>query len=317
MSRFTGWRNCGAMLVTACSLIACGIGGSGGGKRSEPAPPGSTLPQLPGAPVMVNNVATDGMNWINYRRRLAGMPEMARTSTVATAAQAHSDYQKSNDIVTHDEIGGKPGFTGVDLKARLTAAGYPWDNTAYAGEVISATSSNSGFYMAEELITAIYHRFVMFEPVFKEIGTGSATTKAGYTYFTANFAGKNGYGPGVGQGKIAVWPHDGQSLVPPNFFSDFETPDPISGSNEVGYPISVHADINMVVAVQAFTLRAHGAGADLPVKLLVHATDSETTASAAAIIPLSVLKAGTVYDVTFKGSAGGTAITKNWSFSTR
>jgi len=30
-----------------------------------------------------------------------------------------------------------------------------------------------------------------------------------------------------------------------------------------------------------------------------------------------VLKAGTVYDVTFKGSAGGTAITKNWSFSTR
>lgn len=318
MSRLARWKTGAAVLATAYALTACGIGGSGGGKREEPPPPGSTLPQEPGAPALLNNVASDGMNWINYRRELAGLSRLERNSLVAKAAQAHSDYQKTNNIVAHEETPGKPGFTGAALMERLVAAGYVFGNAGYAyGEVISATDNRSGFYMAEELIAAIYHRFVIFEPVFKEIGTGAATTGAGYTYFTSNFTASNGHGPGLGSGGTVTWPHDGQIRVPPNFFSDFEAPDPVAGVNEVGYPISIHGDISTVLGVQSFTLRQRGAGSDLPVKLLTAATDPETRDSAAAIIPLSVLKSGTLYDVTFKGSVGTVPVVKSWSFATK
>eukprot|EP01032_Pedospumella_encystans_P029741 gene29741-33577_t len=81
------------------------------------------------------------------------------------------------------------------------------------------------------------------EPVFREAGTGSATGN-GYTYFTADFATTNGYGAGVGRGKLVVYPAVNQTRVPLNFFSDTESPDPVPNQNEVGYPISVQGDIS-------------------------------------------------------------------------
>jgi hypothetical protein len=219
--------------------------------------------------------------------------------------------------VTHDQTVGKPGFTGVHLLDRLQAAGYTFANASYAyGEVISATTNNSGFYMAEELITAIYHRFVIFEPKFKEIGTGAATTSAGYTYFTSDFTANNGFGQGIGLGALVVWPFNGQANVPGNFFSDYESPDPVAGVNEVGYPVSVHADINATLVVQNFTMRPRG-GTDVAVKLLKRDTDPDTPTSAAAIVPLAVLKANTTYDVSFSGTVDAVPVSRSWFFTTK
>lgn len=314
MNTSNRWYSALAGLATAWSLVACG--GGGGGNVATP-PPGVVVAPEVGAPATVNNIAIDGRNWINYRRGQIGIPLTAPNALIDRAAQGHSDYQKTNNTVTHEQTIGKPGFTGEKLLDRLRDAGYTFGNANYAyGEVISATSNNSGFYMAEELITAIYHRFVIFEPMFKEIGTGSATTSAGYTYLTTDFAANNGYGPGIGRGALVNWPYSGQAGVTPNFFSDYEAPDPVAGANEVGYPISVHADISAIMTVQSFTVRPRG-GSDLPVKLLATAVDAETPRSAAAIVPLAVLKANTVYDVTFVGASDGVPVTKNWSFTTR
>jgi hypothetical protein len=249
---------------------------------------------------------------------------LTNSSQIGTAAQAHSYYQKTNNIVTHEEITGKSGFTGADLLGRLTAAGYMFNvNNNYAyGEVISATQNTSGAYMAEELVTAIYHRFVMFEPIFKEVGTGAATNTTGYSYFTADMTANNNYGPGVGRGNVVMWPFSGQTDVTTNFFSDYEQPDPVPNVNEVGYPISVHGDITAVLTVQSFTVRERGATVDLPVRLLRRTADPatndpETPKSAAAIIPLAVLKSKTVYDVSFVGTADTVPVTKTWSFTTK
>lgn len=308
------WRVYTTGLVAAWALAACGGGGSGSAPSATQV---TVASQEPGAPTLTNNVPNDGMTWINYRRAQAGLPVLTRNELIDRAAQGHSEYQKTNNLVTHDQIQGKPGFTGVRVGDRLLAAGYTFGNSTYAyGEVISATSNGSGFYMAEELITAIYHRFVIFEPKFKEIGTGSAATTSGYTYFTTNFAATNGYGPGIGRGNLVTWPTDGQAKVTTNFFSDYESPDPVANVNEVGYPISVHADINVVVGVQSFTIRPRG-GAEVPVKLLKAGADADTPRSAAAIVPLSVLKPNTTYDVTFTGTMDNVATTKTWSFTTK
>lgn len=314
-----GFQRSGKAASLACALLLSACGGGGDGK--QPTSPQSTasaaLAQVPGAPLATSNTAIDGLNWINFRRAQIGIPALARNASIERAAQGHSDYQKNNNKVTHEQASGAAGFTGAQLIDRLTGAGYLFAPTERAyGEVISATSNASGFYMAEELITAIYHRFVMFEPKFKEIGTGAAANASGYVYFTSNFTANNGYGPGMGRGNIATWPGEGQTGVTPNFFSNYEEPDPVENLNEVGYPISVHADLDAALAVHSFTVRPRG-GALLDVKLLKLGVDSHTPKSAAAIIPLSVLAARTVYEVNFSGTIDNVPITKSWSFTSK
>jgi uncharacterized protein YkwD len=312
------WRLTLAALSTALLLAACGGGGGGDG----PAVTGPTtntppvLPQEPGAPTLTGNNALDGYNWINYRRAQLGLPVLARNALIDAAAQGHSDYQRINNTITHDQTPGQPGFTGVQLIDRLRTANYALTGSYALGEVISATSNSTGFYQAEELIAAIYHRFVIFEPIFKELGTGAATTSGGYTYFTADFAVVNGYS-GLGNGQFVVYPANNQTGVPPNFFSDSESPDPVPGQNEVGYPISVHSDGGRGgVTVSSFTVAPRG-GAALSVRLLTRDSDSATSRTAAAIVPLAPLRGATTYDVSFSGTVGGAAATRNWSFTTK
>ncbi len=124
----SNWKHGIAAMLAAASLAACG----GGGGSSPPTTAPSTLPQEPGAPVFLSDTAVDGLNWINYRRGQAGMPVLLRNSLIDKAAQGHSAYQKTNNIVTHVQVAGKPGFTGVTLLDRLTAAGYVFGTSAYA-----------------------------------------------------------------------------------------------------------------------------------------------------------------------------------------
>jgi uncharacterized protein YkwD len=307
-------------LCAAFALTACGGGDAG----NEPARSDSTatsaqvlLAQEPNAPQATNNTSTDGFNWFNYRRRQIGLPEVTRSGLIDSAAQGHSDYQRLNDTITHTQTQGNPGFTGVTVLDRLNAAGYTFTQNRYGyGEVIAAIGGTSGFYAAEGLIDAIYHRFVIFEPMFREAGSGTGSVPDGYTYFTTKFAA-NGLGPGLGQGRIAVYPFENQQNVQVIFHSDREIPDPVPDQNEVGYPISVHADATSRLTVQSFTVRPRG-GSPLPVRLLSQATDPETTSeSVAAIVPYEVLAAKTTYDVTFAGTLDDAPINRSWSFTTR
>ena len=314
-------RGLAAACVAAWALVACG--GGGGNTSSGAATPSAASStgfsgQDSSAPSLTNKVATDGRAWLNYRRSQVGMSALTENSKIDVAAQGHSDYQRINNTVTHVQTVGKQGFTGVNLQDRLAAAGYTITGSNAIGEVIAADANRSGFYMAEQLITAIYHRFVIFEPVFKEVGSGSATTSASYTYFTADFGANNGYGPGLASGAVATWPFNGQTGVPVNFFSDYEEPDPVPDRNEVGYPVSVHVNLTSRLVVQSFTIRAHGGATDLSTRLLAQGQDANmaTNHSAAAIVPLAPLAAATTYDVAFTGTVDGAAVSRSWSFTT-
>lgn len=320
MSGQQRWKMMLAAGATIMALASCG-GGSNDNEPDTlvpvPTPIPTPIPPVdPAQPTLTNNIATDGRNWINYKRGQAGVPTLAQNARLDVAAQGHSDWQRRNNTVSHEQVPGSAGFTGATMRDRLTAAGYTFSGSFAYGEVIAATSNKDGFAMVDELITAIYHRFVIFEPVFKEVGTGAATTSSNYSYLTANMTANNGYGPGVNS--IVVWPYSGQTGVTRNFFSDTEAPDPIPNANEVGYPISVHANITSVLTVGTFTVRPQN-GAVLPVALLAKGVDTrpETPNSAAAIIPLQPLAAATTYDVTFTGSLNGISVIRNWSFTTK
>jgi len=314
-------RACLLPTLLAALLTACGGGGGSTASNNGVTPPTTPVnpvtPTQPGAPTATGDTATDGFAWFNYRRSQIGLSVLARNARIDTAAVGHSNYLRLNNTVSHSQTQGSQGYTGAQLSDRFAAAGYTLAQPYAYGEVISAASERSGFYHAEELIAAIYHRFVIFEPVFKEMGAGAATGNGNYTYFTADLAAVNGYGAGLGRGRIANYPATDQTGVPVNFFSDNESPDPVPNQNEVGYPISVHADISAQLRVTSFTVRQRGAGSDLNVRLLARASDPETPVSAAAIIPLARLSANTVFDVSFTGTVDSVAVSRNWSFTTK
>ena len=310
------WKYWITALLSAALLSACGGGDSGDKTSLNTSTQAGQLTQEPGAPVLSNNIATDGFNWINYRRSQVGLTPLVRNSLIDNAALGHSNYLNSNSVVVHNQIKGKPGFTGATLYDRLTASGY--GVTSVWGEVIAGVASNSGFYMAENLITAVYHRFLIFEPIFKEGGAGAAVNNSGYAYFTTDLAGNSRYGPGLPTGQIVSYPFSGQTKVATSFSSNEEEPDPVPNQDVVGYPISVHANFDATLSVTAFTVRQRGAGADLTVRLLSKETDAvNTSRSVAAIIPLAPLLAATTYDVSFIGKVNGADVTRSWSFTTR
>jgi len=302
------------LLLTSSLLAACG-GGGGGSSSTAAAPP-------PPTQTFLAQQATDGFNQFNLRRQQVGLSMLSHNAFVDKAALAHSNYQALNDTITHTEVAGKPGFTGVnigppitdpsDVTNRLSVAGYQFAPGGYAyGEVIAKTGDTSGVTAANDLITAIFHRFVIFEPVFTDAGAGAATSASGATYFTTDFTA-NGLTSGLGKGHFVVYPVRDQTDIPTTFFSDSESPDPVPNANAVGFPISVHADITSTVTVTTFTVAPHG-GTPLAAQPLT----PEGGNSAAAIIPLAVLASGTVYDVVFKGTVDGVAATRNWSFTTK
>ena len=303
-------------LLMAGLLSACGGGHDTSPQGAVLPVPSTPVPAQPGSPAATGDTATDGFAWFNYRRAQVGLSTLSRNAQIDQAAAGHSTYLRLNNTVSHDQVPGNPGYTGQKLENRFTTAGYTLVGTKAYGEVISAAGDRSGFYHAEELIAAIYHRFVIFEPLFREMGTGAATGNNNYTYFTADMAANNGYGPGIGRGNIVTYPASNQTAVPVNFMSDSESPDPVPNQNEVGYPISVHADNTSRIVVNAFTVRPRG-GANLATRLLSKATDAETPDSGAAIVPLARLAASTTYDVSFDGTVGGTPVTRTWSFTTR
>jgi uncharacterized protein YkwD len=321
-----------ATLLAVALIGGCGGGGgdsstsnsggttsalSGSGASNTTSTPASILAES-GAPQPTGNMANDGFNWFNFRRQQMGLATMARNGQIDTAALNHSTYQAQNSTITHDETSGRRGFTGATVLDRLRAAQYTFPASNYAyGEVISSTPDTNGVNAAEDLIAAIYHRFVIFEPKFVEAGAASATGGSGYTYFTTDFATRTLNRAGLGGGKLVVYPFSNQQNLPTVFYSDQEQPDPVPDRNEVGYPVSVHADITSTVAVQSFTINPRG-GAVLATRLLKKETDAEIgEPSVAAIIPLAVLQPQTVYDVRFVGSVDNVPVNLAWSFTTR
>lgn len=322
------WRHTTSTLVAVLLLAACGGGSSNGAASSAASQTvATTTAHDAGAPQATGNTANDGFAWFNFRRQQLGLAAFRRDARIDAAALGHSNYQKINNVITHEQTLGKPGFTGQLVENRLLAAGYmlPQDDYAF-GEVISSTSNSSGFNAAEDLIAAIYHRFLIFEPMFKDAGSGAATVASGSTYFTTNFA-TIGLNSGLKRGTVVIYPFDGQQQVPINFFSDNESPDPVpmKNVNEVGYPISVHANIISTLTVNSFTIRPRN---DQPLSVILLTgtsnpsnpnvkVDEHTPHSAAAIIPLARLANGTTYDVSFNGVVDGVPVTHSWSFTTQ
>ena len=335
----------------AFSLLVASVSFSCGGGDNSPSSTDSgstTVPAEEGAPTATGTTAKDGFAWINFRRSATGLQPLALSNEIEKAAQSHSTYQKingpfydtesgSNSPITHLETSGKPGFTGVNAcPQRMSAAGFDFGDQYGCAETISALISDSGFDAAEELIAAIYHRFIILQPSFREAGAGAAASYDGrYTIFTQNFAVRGSFA-NLGDGAVVNYPYHSQKLVPTSFAHFTEHPDPLPSSTypqyagkQVGYPVSVHADLDKRIDVTNFVIRRQGSGIPLSGRILSGATDENTQYFSAAIVPYHPLASSTVYAVQFTGTlctknsnndtciSPPVPVSRDWSFTTR
>ncbi len=246
--------------------------------------------------------------YLNELRAKTGMIPLQQDPLLETAALNHAFYCGVNGVVTHYEEADLPGFTGYAPRDRTIYVGYHYKNVS---ECIG--SSNVDERRATNgLMTAIYHRFYLFDLDIDSVGI------AGYPgWFDGNFTSifvynmSNSlinelctYSSYSGQGQymhdvcapdvligadefwaakdqilarnpeLVIWPVDGDNKVDPAFFE--ETPDPLPDYSVSGNPVSAEFNPYYVqdVAVSQFRLFNDETGAEIqPTRLLDKATD--------------------------------------------
>ncbi len=256
----------------------------------------------------MNTEAMKVLAAINDIRTKMGMPALNCSDTIQKAAIAHAKYQGINDLPGHQEIPGKPGFTGAHFSQRMDAAGY---NGIPMTEVICAGCG--GIQAVDAFMNSVYHRTPFVSFYAKSYGFGRYVIGGLSQYATIDF-GAGGSAPSAT--KRVVWPSANATGVPTTFDCTTESPNPCdAGLTEVGSPISLTGGSNLTVT--STKLVKAGTATGLALMVRKNSNDSKIPPSQVYMIPKSPLKPATTYTATVKGSLNNTSFTKTWSFTTQ
>jgi uncharacterized protein YkwD len=237
----------------------------------------------------------------NDLRAAVGAPAVRPDDRVTAAAQHHAEYLARAGAIGHEESAGNPGFTGVTVRDRLAAQGYP---ETMASEV--AASSDTGTEDVRFLWDLPYHRLGLMHPHTAVAGWGHAeigghTATVGVLVFDfAATAPDHVRSPAAGQRVTGSWAGE-------------ESPDalPAGAARPVGYPVMVvYSGGRTVVLKSAKLIDANGREVAVSVVPQIYEPDY------AAIVPTAPLDAGARYRVRLDLAVAGADVADEWEFET-
>jgi hypothetical protein len=330
-----------AATALLASLGACG-GGGGGGDTPAPPPAPTPAPSPAPSPTPTGPIAAQmsvpapvgydterlaAFTRLNEIRLSAGLGMVAQNTLMDQAAQAHADWMVANDVFSHQEQAGTPGFTAESWALRDEVFGY----VPVGGTEVMAASGHASAEV-DALVNGVYHRAGMlaFEPVDVGIGWsgGAATHVATPLVIDLTCPGSDAV-RGLGQtaqqtiGGVSIWPLDHATGVPTQL--GMESPNPVPGQDvlTLGTPPSLTIGQFKTLSTLSFVLTNTATGAVVPTRTLTNQNDPNflVPPSFVAAIPLVVLDPSTTYSVSFSGSATSMdrsteGITRAWSFTT-
>ncbi len=341
------WRSLGALFSLAAAgtlagvLVACG-GGGGGADPAPPAPAPAPAPSpapapTPSAPIAAQLTVPTPVGYdadrlaafkrLNEIRLSAGLGMLAQNTEMDQAAQAHAEWMIANDLLTHDETAGTPGFTGTNWPRRDETFGYV---PVEGAEVIAQGTASAG---VDVLVNSAYHRtaILAFEPVDVGIGWTGGTASNVIEPLVMDIT-RPGTDTVRGLGQMAqpsihgaaIWPLDGALGVPLRLGPEIPNPVPKQDVLTLGTPASVTVEESKTISATQFTLTNSATGASVPTQLLTSENDPNFLIphSFIAAIPLAPLSSNTAYRVDFSGSTvqfgSGTVeqVSRVWSFTT-
>jgi uncharacterized protein YkwD len=269
--------------------------------------------KLRAAPGIKHSSDQTALGLINARREEVGLRAIDNDHGVAAAALAHAKYLALNHAGTHDEIAGNPGFTGVDVLARVRLH----TQAQSASEVLAMIgSAYSNETPVEHIFASPYHRGAL---LFDWARAGEASIKGVGSVTVMDFAD---IAPSLSDSELIAWPYDGQTNVPIAWI-DNEQPDPMGPDSTyrgqtLGYPITLSGGPNAHILLSKVELRdANGARVACKIAPL---TPADARRNTAICTPYEPLKPATRYSVHAQGalrqyrSAGKFDL--NWAFTT-
>ena len=337
-----------SLTVIAASLSACGGGGGGGGGGTAipPATFSSLAATVPAASygAIANGSAFDLINQI---RSGAGAGKLMQSSALDLAAKSHTGYFMQNSNLdgayigaTHEGVLGghyedpaNLGFYGKTAQERATKAGY----AGKARELISFGAANS-VDCIESLENSVYHLAQIISPLYVDVGISFESSSAGGTVCSIELGLP---GTTLGQlpaaGSVAIYPYAGQTAVAPTFYNRAEAPIPAPDLNSAGHPVAVSlysmaapALVGSDIVINEFSMKTVNGGTPVAVRVLAKSgvtsnmpggpalstDDAIADAGVVFLLPTAPLAVNTTYKVTFAATLKGTAVTKDWSFTT-
>jgi hypothetical protein len=251
--------------------------------------------------------ATAALAAIDSVRTKMGMAAINCDNKIQHAAINHAKYQGLNNVMTHQEVAGKQGFTGVNF----------WDRMKYTGfagsamnEVISG--GGGGTAVVNQFMNSVYHRvpFVSFQA--KSYGFGNYISGATNKYGTIDFASG---GSAPSPTTTVVWPSVNATGVPKSFSCNTESPNPCNaGQTVVGSPISLTGGSDLTITSTKIVKKGTATG--LAHLVRTNSFSGYIPKTQVYLIPNAPFAAATSYTATVTGSLNGSAFTKTWSFTT-
>src|SRR5436309_2528307 len=126
---------------------------AGSAPNAAPAPPPPAVARTSPVP------ADTALARANEFRARAGLPPLQGDAAITTATQNHANYYALNHADPpaianpHNEVAGKPGFTGVNFWDRLQAAGFSGNATAEVMHFLGDPRASVNGWMA-----SVFHR---------------------------------------------------------------------------------------------------------------------------------------------------------------
>ncbi|QLI82408.1 CAP domain-containing protein [Chitinibacter fontanus] len=340
MSMHSRYRRLSILL--SCFLIACGGGGGSGSTSAELQTQSSSrqlnlceqMPAQASSPVQLapnagranpyqrsGNPIADLNGFTNGIRTELGLPTLSINAEISNAAAAHSSYMASNNILTHYETAGLPGFTAATPHERIDLNFTP--TLSYSGEIASSMSGNGS--TADNAIRALFdaplHRIVMLSE-YESMGSGYARSSTGVDYATQDYAN---YQPSIADFAIVAYPYANSTRITAAW-ENTETPNPMADTpfsrGTVGYPITLQGNFGSKLTLGQFKVYANCSS---EVALTVRSHDNDPSIVQAEnvllAVPNQVLNPNTRYTVWVTGyylssSQSLQPFDLRWSFST-
>ncbi|BCZ83103.1 hypothetical protein PTKU64_67780 [Paraburkholderia terrae] len=230
------------------------------------------------------------LDYVNARREEAGLPLIAVDDKLAEAAADHAHYLDLNRVGTHDEIEGRPGFTGIDVitRVRLHTPAYG------ASEVLAVFGGPRPVDTPiEDIFASPYHRGAI---LFDWARAGEASIVGSSSVTVVDFAD---IAPTLSETELVAWPYDGQRGVPTAWVNN-EQPDPMGADARyrgqvLGFPITLSGGPNAHIELRSVELRDQR-GKKVACKI-APLTAADAARNTAICTPYEPLRTGTHYTV--------------------
>ena len=325
-------------ILSSALLAACGGGGSAGNNGVQTVVfPFSSVPIVTVAPPSLSNYSTEELvayNRFNSARSLCGFGYLAANSNLQTAALNHLEYLVQNNVFSHYETQGSPGYTGLTPATRMTAAGYSVDatNNEVLANQTSSTSLGFGTTLSRRLLGAPYHLMGLMQgnrdigvsvKTGGPIGSGADLTYTGAgnaVWLLADMASSpTRWLQAQNASTVLTYPCDG--VTDTVYEITTETPSPVPSrdlaAQPIGQPIYVQAPYGAQLTITSASITGPaGSVALLPTMTAANDPNHELLGNEALIIPSNALSTDTTYSVTVNGSNGGAIFSKNFTFMT-